>query len=435
MADALVVRGLSKRFRRYHPGRPTTLQELFLNGLRWWKSAEVFWALRNVSFSLAPGRTLGVIGANGAGKSTLLRLIGGIGRPDQGTVELIGRIGALLDLGTGFHPDLTGRENVFVAGVIAGLTRKEVAQRLDSIVAFSELEEFIEYPLRTYSSGMQLRLAFAVAVHIEPEVLLIDEVLAVGDLSFQRKCLDRIAEFKARGCTIVIVSHDSALIRELCDDALWLRAGRAVAYGAAETVVNQYMAEMTGETRRRTPVIWPALRTSTGAELRVKENRFGSMELEISSVQLLDCHGMVVTELDSGRPLCVEIDYHAPQPICAPIFGVTVTREDNLVCYDTTTESARLTLPTVHGQGRLTLFLERLDLIGGLYYFDVGAYEPNWSYAYDYHWHVYPLIICSAGREKGVLRPPHRWEFSAIQASHSKLRNNLDRVRINGDER
>jgi lipopolysaccharide transport system ATP-binding protein len=434
MADVLVVQGLSKRFRRYHPRRPTTLQELIVNGWRCFKPVEVFWALQNVSFSLTTGRTLGVIGRNGAGKSTLLRLIGGIGRPDKGTVELQGRIGALLDLGTGLHPDLTGRENVFVAGVIAGLTRNEVTKRFDSIVAFSELEEFIDTPLRTYSTGMQLRLAFAVFVHMDPEILLIDEVLAVGDVSFQRKCLDRIAEFKARGCTIIIVSHDCALVRKLCDEALWLRAGRAVTCGAPEAVVSQYMAEMDGETRRRTPAVWPVLRASTGADLRVKENRIGSMELEISSVQLLSHRGEIVTELDSGRPLCVQIDYHACQPIRAPIFGVTVTREDNLICYDTSTESAGL-LPTVHGQGRLTLFLDRLDLMGGLYYIDVGAYERNWNYAYDYHRHVYPLIVCSTDREKGVLRPPHRWEFSAIQASHSKLRNNLDRVRINGDER
>ncbi len=187
MRGTVVVQGLGKQFRRYHRDRPVTLKEAVVRGLRQMKPVEQFWALREVSCSVAAGRTIGVIGNNGAGKSTLLRLIGGVGRPDEGSVQVHGRIGALLDLGVGFHPDLTGRENVFVSGVIAGLTRHEVAQRFDSIVAFAELQQSIDSPLRTYSSGMQMRLAFAVAIHTEPEILLIDEVLAVGDLAFQRK--------------------------------------------------------------------------------------------------------------------------------------------------------------------------------------------------------------------------------------------------------
>ena len=181
MRGTVVVQGLGKQFRRYHRDRPVTLKEAVVRGLRQMKPVEQFWALRELSCSVAAGRTLGVIGNNGAGKSTLLRLIGGVGRPDEGSVQVHGRIGALLDLGVGFHPDLTGRENVFVSGVIAGLTRHEVTQRFDSIVAFAELQQSIDSPLRTYSSGMQMRLAFAVAIHTEPEILLIDEVLAVGE--------------------------------------------------------------------------------------------------------------------------------------------------------------------------------------------------------------------------------------------------------------
>src|SRR5215813_7941582 len=241
MGNALIVQNLSKQFRRYHHDRPWTLQEAFLQGLRRMRPTEYFWALHEVSFSIAYGRMVGVIGPNGAGKSTLLRLIGGVGRPDKGTIRVHGQIGALLDLGTGFHPELTGRENVFVSGVIAGLTRREVAQRFDAIVAFAELEEFIDSPLRTYSTGMQMRLGFAIAAHIEPELLLIDEVLSVGDLSFQRKSFERIAEFKAKGCTIVVITHDLPCIRELCDEVLWLQEGRLIAYGSAAEVVDQYV--------------------------------------------------------------------------------------------------------------------------------------------------------------------------------------------------
>ncbi|MEW6421922.1 MAG: ABC transporter ATP-binding protein, partial [Deinococcota bacterium] len=221
MQGWIEVREVSKRFRRYRRDRPRTLKEWVLSGLRTLEPDEVFWGLRDVSFEVEPGQMVGLIGHNGAGKSTLLRLIGGVGRPDSGSIRTRGRIGALLDLGAGFHPDLSGRENVFILGVIAGLTRREVARRFDAIVAFAELEAFIDQPLRTYSSGMEMRLAFAVAAHTDPNILLIDEVLAVGDLAFQRKCTERIRQFREDGCTIVIVTHDMTQARELCDRVLW----------------------------------------------------------------------------------------------------------------------------------------------------------------------------------------------------------------------
>lgn len=242
MADVIVVEGLCKRFRRYHPHRPFTFQEVFQRGLGRTQPVDYFWAVDDVSFTVEAGRTMGIIGSNGAGKSTLLRLIGGVGLPDKGRVRLQGRLGALLDLGAGFHPDLTGRENVSISGVISGLSYREVRERFDSIVAFAELDDFIDNPLRTYSSGMQMRLAFAVASHIDAEILLIDEVLAVGDASFQKKCSERLARFKASGCTTLVVSHSLQTIRELCDEALWLRDGRLVARGSPDTVIDQYSA-------------------------------------------------------------------------------------------------------------------------------------------------------------------------------------------------
>jgi lipopolysaccharide transport system ATP-binding protein len=214
-----------------------------VQGLRGLEPVERFWALRDVNFNVAPGKTVGIMGANGAGKSTLLRLIGGVGRPDEGQIHVHGRIGALLDLGAGFHPDLTGRENIYINGVISGLSRREVSRSFDSIVHFAELEDFIDSPLRVYSSGMQMRLGFSIAVHIEPEVLLIDEVLAVGDISFQQKCIQRIERFKSQGCTILLVSHEPGLIRKHCDEAIWLRAGRMVSYGKAAAVTRQYVRE------------------------------------------------------------------------------------------------------------------------------------------------------------------------------------------------
>lgn len=409
MGSVIAADKVGKKFHRYHPERPTTFIEAFARGLRRLRPTDRFWALREVSFTIAAGQMVGIIGRNGAGKSTLLRLLGGVGRPDEGRVEAHGRIGALLDLGAGFHDELTGRENVFISGVISGLTRRQVAARFDEIVAFAELEASIDNPLRTYSTGMQMRLAFAVAVHIDPDILLIDEVLAVGDIAFQRKCLDRIAQFKARGCTVVLVSHDPTLVRELCDEAIWLRDGRIVTQGAAEVVVGQYVAEMRTETRRRTPMAYAPFLATSGVELRVNENRFGSLEMEITAVHLIDENGRPVETVESGAPLSIQIEYHAPQPVVSPIFGVTISREDGFVCYDTSTAVAGLALPQVQGKGKISLHLDRLDLVGTTYYLDVGVYEKEWAYAYDYHWHVYPLLVRSPGGEKGVLRPPHYW--------------------------
>ena len=246
MNFAIIVRGLSKQFRRYHVHRPRTLQEAVQRGMKQLKPADHFWSLHDITFEVMKGRAVGVIGPNGAGKSTLLRLVSGVGRPTAGFVSVNGRIGDLLDLGAGFHPELTGRENVFVNAIIGGLRRKQVQQRLESIIAFSELNEFIDYPLHTYSSGMQMRLAFSVAVHIEPEVLLIDEVLSVGDLSFERKSIEKISEFRNRGCTILLASHDLHAVRDLCDEALFLRSGHLVSHGPAGEVIDRYRAEGNG---------------------------------------------------------------------------------------------------------------------------------------------------------------------------------------------
>jgi lipopolysaccharide transport system ATP-binding protein len=409
MVDAIAVQGLGKRFRQYRGDHPRTLKEALLSGLRRSPPEQDFWALRDLTFAIEAGHMVGIVGPNGAGKSTLLRLIGGVVQPDEGQVTVNGQIGALLDLGAGFHPDLTGRENVFVNGVISGLTRQDIARRFDSIVDFAELAEFIDSPLRTYSTGMQLRLGFAVAVHTDPEILLIDEILAVGDLAFQRKCIDRIVQFRDEGRTVVLVSHDPGSIQELCDEALWLRKGKVAAYGPAKGIVDQYVKEMSAETRRRTPALHPTMRTSTGIELRANENRFGSMEMEIIDVQLLDAADQSVSEVPSGETLRVQIMFLAPEPIQSPIFGITVSLEDATICYDTSTAAMGIETPTVQGEGQITLHIERLDLIGNQYYIDVWVYEREWAYAYDFHWHGYPLFVHSPGGEKGIIRPPVQW--------------------------
>jgi len=234
------VHHVSKRFPCYDRDRPKTIMAAALSGWRRIAPTNYFWALRHISFEVNSGEMVGIIGKNGAGKSTLLKLLGKVGLPDEGHICMGARVGGLLDLGAGFHDNLTGRENVVVNGVVAGLLSREVMQRFDEIVEFAEIERFIDNPVRTYSTGMKMRLAFSVAVHTQPEVLLVDEHLAVGDRDFQDKCLARIDQMKAAGCAIVLVSHNTDQISSLCDRAIWLERGEIKAIGPAQAVVEQY---------------------------------------------------------------------------------------------------------------------------------------------------------------------------------------------------
>jgi lipopolysaccharide transport system ATP-binding protein len=254
MNDAIVVENVGKRFRRYHADRPSTIHELLMRGFGKLAPSESFWGLREVSFRIARGRMAAILGRNGAGKSTLLRLIGGVGRVDEGRIQVRGRIRALLSLGAGFHPELTGRENLYINAIIGGLTRREVDRRVDDIIAFAELQEYMGSPLRVYSTGMQMRLAFSIAIHADPDILLIDEVLAVGDMAFQHKCIDRVMQLKAAGCTIVVVSHDTGMAQTVCDEVLWLRAGRLEDQGDPRRVVAKYHVDAEAASQSHLPI-------------------------------------------------------------------------------------------------------------------------------------------------------------------------------------
>jgi lipopolysaccharide transport system ATP-binding protein len=410
MKDAAIeVRNVGKRFYRYPADRPFKIKHLLVGKIMRLATRDWFWCLRDVSFDVPRGKMVGIVGPNGTGKSTLLRLIGGVGRPDNGSIDVKGRIGALFDLGAGFHPDLSGRDNLFITGVIGGLTRRQVAERFDDIVAFSELGDYLENPLRTYSTGMKMRLAFSVAVHIDPEILLIDEVLFVGDLSFQNKCLERIQRFRNKGCTVLLVSHDSTQMEKLCDSVLWLKGGRVNGYGPPREILQAYADEIASETRRRTPA--EASQGNGRSPLRLGENRFGSLDVEITGVRISGPGGMVLPEHLNGNPLKVEVDYQAHVDAEKPIFGVTISREDGQVCCDLLSDRQRISLDGTRKQGTMVLEIERLDLSNGNYFVDVGIYEKNWEYAYDYHWHVYPLRIASAS-SKGIVLPPHMWSWS-----------------------
>lgn len=377
----------------------------FLSGMFSPRKSEKLWALRDISFEVKAGEMLGIVGANGAGKSTLLRMLGGVGRPTSGEFAVSGRIGALLDLGGGFQGDLSGRENAIIAAVVAGLLKQEVVDRMDEIVSFAELEDFIDAPVRTYSTGMTMRLAFAVAVHTDPDVMLVDEFLSVGDLAFQSKCINRISELRERGCAIVLVSHSMDQIRERCERAIWLRKGRVVCCDNSKAVAEAYEREMHEETLRRTPKAATRI-TEDGLELRAGENRMGSLEMEITHVAIHPG-----AEITSGGPLVVDISYDAAHPIASPVFMVSISRDDGTMCMDTNTQVSKVVVPDLEGPGCVSLRIERLDLVRGNYFVNVGVFTTNWSHAYDFHWHVYQLTIDGGALVKGVLSAPCNWSI------------------------
>jgi len=422
MQDVVTVENLGKRFRLFRADRPRTLHETLLRGFQSLTPSEYFWGLHDVSFRIAPGRMVGVVGRNGAGKSTLLRLIGGVGRPDRGRVRIHGRVGALLNLGVGFHSELTGLENIYISGVIGGLTRAEVSARLDSIVAFSELEEYLDSPLRIYSTGMQMRLAFSVAIHAQPDVLLIDEVLGVGDYSFQRKCIDKIGLLKANGCAVILVSHEASTVQEMCEDTIWLRSGQLAAYGPSVSVINQYLAETDLESRDHRRVARSTVAVIDSSEetalTRARgpshENDFTAAPVQITGVRLLDPSNTVIAEMNSGAALTVEVSYRASRTVDVLNFRVYFERDDGTSCVDLNTRSSGAGLADVRGEGQVWLQIGQLNLTGGTYVIDVSAFGQDSSVGYDYRRDMGSFTVRPTGIGIGILRPPHRWEVKGV---------------------
>jgi lipopolysaccharide transport system ATP-binding protein len=412
MNNLVVSNKIGKRFVKFHPSRPKTLKASFIGGFKLLRPIDRFWALRDISFSLGRGRICGIIGLNGAGKSTLLRLVGGVQRPEEGEIVVNGSVASLIELGSIFHDDLTGRENVSIFGVVAGSTRKEIFCHLDSITEFAELEGFIDNPVRTYSSGMRMRLAFSAATHTRPDILLIDEVFAVGDTLFQKKCVKRIIKFKEQGSAILLVSHNMDQVREICDEAILLHGGQLVTHGDPHEVVDRYFALMSEETKRRTPSNVESAATECGKELRINENRFGSLEAEIRKVLLKNSHGLPLGDICCGESLTVEIEFKAKKPIKSAMIIVNITDDKGRIYCSMNSISKQITLSLIEGEFKIALHVDRIDLNVGQYYVDVGIYDSNLTYAYDFHRQVYSFFITSiANNVEGIISPPHRWEL------------------------
>jgi len=353
-------------------------------------------ALHDVSFTVEPGGTYGIVGANGSGKSTLLKLIAGTSQPTTGTVTVNGRVSALLELGAGFHPDFTGRENVYLNASILGLSRKETDRILPSIVDFAELGDFFDGTVKTYSSGMYMRLAFSVAAHVDPDILLIDEILAVGDEYFQRKCYAKLNEFRARGKTICFVSHDLGAVAKLCQRAMLLDQGHVKAEGDIRRVLDAYHELVE---QREEHALESAAPTG---------DRWGSGEVTIDAVTLhggLDAH-----ILRSGEPFEIRLAYQVHQEVPGAIFGLTIYRDDGLSVYGTNTDIDGTPIPVHVGEGGVSFRGESLPLLPGRYELDVAVIAPTTEHVYDYHSKRFAFRVSGTVREMGTARIEHRWE-------------------------
>jgi ABC-type polysaccharide/polyol phosphate transport system ATPase subunit len=385
-----------KRYRVYRERYRSLKEALIHRRLGVWEER---WALRGLTLEVERGTTLGLVGPNGAGKSTALKLMARILSPDRGTVSVRGRASGLIELGAGFQPEYTGRENVYLNASLLGLTRKEVRRRFDAIVAFSELEDQIDAPLRTYSSGMHMRLGFAVAIHVDPEVLLVDEVLAVGDASFQRKCFEWLESFQRRGGTLVIVSHDLAAIREHCDAAAWIGEGRLLELGDPAGVIGDYLDAVR---EQQLAAAEAGLAGDSAAQ---------AAAAEIVGVRLLDRADREVAELRSGDPLTVEIAYHCRQEVANPVFGVALFRNDGAYVYGTNSAVDGWSLPPALGPGRVRLEYRSLPLLPGTYLISVALFDGPGTPALDHRNQRHHFRVLGKTGEHGVTRLQHEWSL------------------------
>lgn len=362
---AIRAEGLGKRYRigereRYRALRDT-LVEAVRAPLRWRERAadNTIWALRDVSLHVDQGEVLGVIGHNGAGKSTLLKILSRITEPTEGRAEVRGRVGSLLEVGTGFHPELTGRENTFLNGAILGMRRSEIARRFDAIVAFAEVERFIDTPVKRYSSGMYLRLAFAVAAHLEPEILLVDEVLAVGDAAFQRKCLGRMSDVAREGRTVLFVSHNLPSIEKLCQRVVVVDGGRVVVEGDPATCIATYLGAR--------------MEPKASFELAAVPRLDPRLTPVFTSLDLQDGHGNSVSAVGCGEPLELHIGYSAPRDITNPSFGIIVANGMGTPLFFLQTRTQLGLWERAPRRGSLVCRLDEVPLVPGDYLLTVGC--------------------------------------------------------------
>ena len=326
---------------------------------------ETIWALQDINLEIRPGEVMGIIGRNGAGKSTLLKILSRITEPTTGRIELYGRVGSLLEVGTGFHPELTGRENIFLNGAILGMRKAEIDRKFDQIVDFAELETFLDTPVKRYSSGMYVRLAFSVAAHLEPEIMVIDEVLSVGDMAFQQKCLQKIRQMRELTKTIILVSHSMISVRAICSRVVLLSEGRLAADGELDAVIPLYEKLMLERNRDGT---------------KRDEIAEGTGQIQVDAVRLLDESRVERQNFETGEKVTVVVEYDAVEQVKGVIAYAAIRRPDNFICVGTSTRLENVTFPPLEGPGRIEIEIPELLIMPGHYVMDIIFYDTNYQY-------------------------------------------------------
>jgi lipopolysaccharide transport system ATP-binding protein len=404
---AIVVTDVSKRFRLYRE-RASSLKETLTSRRGRRAHFEDFWALRDISLSIPKGSTYGLVGHNGSGKSTLLRLMAGIHPPTSGEVYTEGRVSALLELGAGFHPELSGRENVYLNGSILGLTRREVNAVLGGIVEFSGLEDFIDSPVKHYSSGMYVRLGFSVAVHVKPDIIMIDEVIAVGDEEFQRRCLDHLFKLRRQGVTIVLVSHGAAMMEQMCDEVAWLDHGELMAKGHPSEVTRKYLDRVNIAQNER-------LEATAAEEVEIGDDarRWGTREIEVLGLDYLDGRNRRVTSASTGDPLTIRIRYRAHEPIEEPVFALGFYNEAGLNIAGPNTSFSGVSAGTVEGDGYVEYAIDYLTLMPGIWRVSVAIWDESRLHTYDQWEQVFELNVQpgSSVERFGLADPHGEWRL------------------------
>ncbi len=417
---AIQVEGLEKLYRRTLPGdRLRTLKSVLVEGsltgnLR---REDAIVALTGIDFTVARGEAFGVVGGNGSGKSTLLKLIAGMLKPTAGRITVSGRVAAMIELGAGFHPEISGRENVFINGAVLGLSKREIARRYDEIVEFSGLGGFMEEPVKNYSSGMYVRLGFAVAIHTDPDVLLVDEVLAVGDEAFAHRCIRRIEEFLAAGRTLLLVSHSLDLVSGLCDRVLWLENGKQRLIESPRRAIDAYrqeVAEKEAEEHQAAKDQRDAVGdvpASTSTTASTGADRWGSREAEITAVRLLNAAGAEHYHLQSGEDAAFEIEVRAAAPLTDFVFGVAIATPRGTEVWGTNTDLAGYVPASFAGAATVRLTCPAFRLAAGEYTVDVAVHARDGA-PYDYHRRALSFTVTESRGGVGVYSPEHRWGFT-----------------------
>jgi lipopolysaccharide transport system ATP-binding protein len=434
--DAIIIEDVVKSFRKKTiRGEYTTFKSELVRWLRGQsepRQVRLIEALRGITLRIPKGKTMAILGRNGSGKSTLLKLITGIYSPTSGKLHVNGRISALLDLGAGFHPDFSGRENILINGIILGMTRAEVRAKMDDIIAFSELGEFIDEPVRTYSSGMYMRLAFSVATHVDPDILIVDEILAVGDEHFSKKSMAKMMEFKRQGKTIVLVTHDLGTVERWCDMAAWIDGGRIRRVGTPKEIAEEYRRAVALAEEQSTVFIPPALAEGGGQlpqvpTLAETQAAAGSSSVILSHVRLLDGAGAEVKTLSPEHPVEVRIDYTAQEGVEGAEFEVSLETADGTPLYRTSTRIDTVALPVrLPSKGRVRLMLGRVGVLGGEYVLAVQAKVNGKASSSSARGR---FTVISGGEEQGVFRPEHRW---LVEEDAPVLRLEQGRVLLSG---